>query len=224
MKPPPVRQEQTTKIVDDHFSALEEVLDIIQKTYQPLQRTKNNAFKSWLAIRALESYRASSSPSIRSLPLDDAHPALKASFVAAYPPKHREHKDLITIDFGQFFAYGIGEESFAELSMKIESKISDLIQTDTFQAHWDANTTKFCSNEGSESQENTGCSEQYAEPGADMLSNPSLKAVFKAAQGFMVLMWMFEERQDILATFVQQIVVPMEATQPKVIRVRGRRE
>jgi len=35
---------------------------------------------------------------------------------------------------------------------------------------------------------------------------------------------MFEERQDILATFVQQIAVPMEAMQPRLVRIRLRRD
>jgi hypothetical protein len=158
------------------------------------------------------------------LPSDVIHPSLKAAFVAAYPPKHLEYKDLITIDFGQFFTDAIGEESFAELTLKIESKISELVQADTFQAHWDTNVTDFCFNEEPGSQENTESSEQPAGLEADLLRNPSFKAVIKAAQGFMVLMWMFEERQDILATFVQQIAISIEATQPKITRVRGGRE
>jgi hypothetical protein len=40
------------------------------------------------------------------------HPALKAAFEAAYPPQHPNHKDLVTISFGQFLSYSVREEMF----------------------------------------------------------------------------------------------------------------
>jgi hypothetical protein len=220
---PSLSQEQMTTVVDNHMSALEEIFNIIQTTHKPLQRTKDNAFKSWLAFRALESYRASLRSPTESLHLDVIHPFLKAAFIAAYSPKHPNHKDIVTIDFGQFFTDGIGEETFAKLALKIELKISELVHADTFQAHWEANVTNSYFPEGSHSQKDGEFSEQPTGLEEDLLSNPSFKSVFKAAEGFRVLKWMFEERQDILATFIQQIAVPMKATQSDVIRIRGRR-
>lgn len=35
---------------------------------------------------------------------------------------------------------------------------------------------------------------------------------------------MLEKRQEILATFVEKIAVPVEAMQPGVVRIRARRE
>jgi hypothetical protein len=152
------------------------------------------------------------------------HPALKAAFEAVYPPQHPDHRDLVTIDFGQFFSYGIGEEMFAQLTFKIDSKISELFNADTFGTHWEAFATKLRPPEGSLLQNDEGLSEQPTGLEKDLLGNPSFKSILRAAQGFDVLKWMFEERQDILATFVQQIAVPKEAMQPRLIRIRSRRD
>ena len=163
---PPPSQEQITRIVGHHMSALEDVLNIINTTHEPLQRTKHNAFKSWLAIRTLESYRlkyittSSSESDTEFSHFCTMHPALKAAFEADYPPQHPDHRDLVTIGFGQFLSYGIGEEMFAQLTFKIDSKISELVHADTFNTHWEAFATKLRPPEGSLLQSDEGLSEQ----------------------------------------------------------------
>jgi hypothetical protein len=227
---PPPSQEQITGIVDYHMSALEEVLNIINTTCEPLQSTKDNALKSWLAIRTLESYRlkyienSSSISGTESSQFCIMHPALKAAFEAAYPTQHPDHRDLRTIDFGQFFSYGIGEEMFAQLTFKIESKFSDLVQADNFVTHWEAFATKLRPPEESLLQSDEDFSEQPTHLEQDFLENPSFKSIYRMAEVLDALKWMFEERQDILATFVQQIAVPMEAMQPRLDRIRSRRD
>jgi hypothetical protein len=218
------------RIVRNHKSALKEVVSIIATTHEPLQRTKDNALKSWLAISALEAYRVkhiatpSSSSDTESSHFSVMHPALKAAFEAAYPPQHPDHRDLVTINFGQFVSYGIGEEMFVQLTLKIDSKISELVHADTFHTHWEARATNLRPPEGSLLQSDEGLGEEPTCLEKDLLGNPSFQSIVRAAQGFDVLNWMFEERQDILVTFVQQIAVPMETMQPRITRIRLTRE
>ena len=61
------------------------------------------------------------------------HPALKRAFETAYPPKHPDHKDLVEVNFDQFFNHCIGEETWAQLSIKIQDKITELALADDFQ-------------------------------------------------------------------------------------------
>lgn len=135
-------KDQMDRIVDDHMTALDEVVNIINTTHEKLPRTKENALKSWLAIRTIEISEGITTPSLRS---DDTsssfrimHPALKATFVAAYPPKHPDHRDLVTIDFGEFLSHAIGDEMFAKLSFEIDKKIGELVHTYTFHSHFEA--------------------------------------------------------------------------------------
>lgn len=65
--------------------------------------------------------------------------------------------------------------------------------------------------------------EQSYPPAEDLHRQPCFKAIFGAAQTFDILRWMFEERQDILATFVQRCAVPLKDAQPNLIRMRARR-
>jgi hypothetical protein len=215
--------EQITRIVDDHLSALDDVLNIINTTREPLPRTKDNALKYWLAVRTLEIYAqqnttTSSGLDAESLGLTVIHPALRAAFEAAYPPQHPDHRDLVALDFSQFLSDGTGDETFAQLTLMIDAKISELVRADSFHTHWEASATKIRPPKGSISQNREDSREQ-----PDLLENSSLQSIFKATQGFNVLVWMFKERQDILATFVQQIGVPMGAMQPGLVRIRGRR-
>ncbi|KFY68585.1 hypothetical protein V496_00971 [Pseudogymnoascus sp. VKM F-4515 (FW-2607)] len=216
-------QERITRIVDNHMSALEEIINIISTTHEPLQRTKANMFKSWLAIRAcksesyvLESIATSSSKAdSKSSHYRVMHPALKISFEAVYPPQHPDHRDLITISFGEFFNDALGEEMFAQLITKIDSKIAELVRADTFKSHWEeASAANLRPSRGSLLQGDENISEQPSHLENDFLKNPAFQSVIKAAESLDVLKWMFEERQDILATFVRQIAVPMEAMQP----------
>ena len=152
------------------------------------------------------------------------HPALKIAFEAAYPPQHPDHRDIVIIDFRQFLSYGIGEETFAQLTSKIDSKISELVHSKTFGTHWTAVATKLRSPEGSLLLSDEDHSEQPTLVEEELLSKPSFQSIFRAAQGFDVLKWLFEERQDILATFIQQMAVPMEAMQPSLVRIRTKRD
>ena len=226
----PPSQEEIMRIVDKHMSALEEVVNIINETHEPLKRTKDNVFKSWLAIRTLENHRlkhtatSSSRSDTGSLHFRIMHPAIKAAFEAAYPPQHPDHRDLVTIDFDHFFRYGIGEDMLTQLISKIGSKSSELVRADTFHPHWEATATTLRPLDESLLQSDEDLSEQPSHLEKDWLGSPSFQSVFRAAQEFDVLKWMFEERQDLLATFVQQIAVPVEAMQPQIVRIRSRRE
>ena len=205
------------------------ILNIINTTREPLPRTKDNALKCWLAVRTLEIYAqqnatTSSGLDVESSGLSIIHPALRAAFEAAYPPQHPDHRDLVTLDFGQFLSYGIGDETFTQLTFLIDAKISELVHADSFHTHWEASATKIQSLKGSISQNREDTSKQSSRLEPDLFENSSLQSIFRAAQSFSVLVWIFEKRQDILATFVQQIGVPMEATQPSLVRIRGRRD
>jgi hypothetical protein len=65
--------------------------------------------------------------------------------------------------------------------------------------------------------------EQSYPPADNLHRHPCFKAIFGAAQTFDILRWMFEERQDILATFVQRCAVPLKDARPNLIRMRARR-
>ncbi|CVL12342.1 uncharacterized protein FPRN_07096 [Fusarium proliferatum] len=151
------------------------------------------------------------------------HPALKAAFEAAYPPKHPDRGDLVTIDFYEFFHHAMGDETFARLSVEIEQKIMQLMQSNTFKSYPETGRESSppldnLSEERKKDLDERSISEE------EILKSPSFGSVFRAAQGFDVLQWMFEERQDILATFINKIAVPMEAMQPRFVRMRARRE
>jgi hypothetical protein len=227
----PPSQEQLDKIVKTHMCALEDVVNTINNTHEPLQRTKENALKSWLAIRALEcerlKYPKSSSKmleEVKTLHFCVLHPALKVAIEAAYPPKHPDHRDLITITFDQFLEYGIGDHTYAKLAILIESKMSELVCAESFHAQWETAAPELQVAQGSQGYGDENLTEASTQQDKDLLENPAFKSVYMAAQVFDTLKWFFEERQDILATFVQQIGVPMESTQPRVTRIRARRE
>ncbi|KAF5541981.1 hypothetical protein FMEXI_7680 [Fusarium mexicanum] len=218
-------KDEMDKIVDEHITALDEVFRVIMNTNEELPRTKENAVKAWLAIRSCEAIRISSSASDdRSSSFHIMHPALKAAFEAAYPPKHPDHRDLVTIDFDEFFHHAMGDETFAQLSVEIEKKIIELVHSSTFKTHFEI----------FRESSRPPASDLFKEPNddpreqsinqEDLLKSPSFGSVFRAAQGFDALIWMFEERQGILATLVRQIAVPMESMQPRVVRARARRE
>ncbi|RKK92001.1 hypothetical protein BFJ71_g10476 [Fusarium oxysporum] len=209
----------------EHMTAFDEVVNIINTTHEELQRTKENGLKSWLAFRTSEAIMTSSSRSDdKSSSFRIMHPALKAAFEAAYPPKHPAHKDLVTIDFGEFLGHAIGDEMFAKLSFEINKKIKELVHTYAFHSH--SGTFGESSRPPANSLLEECMDDLNEQPSCqkDILESPSFGSVFRAAIGFDVLKWMFEERQDILATFIKQIAVPMEAMHPRVFRMRARRE
>ncbi|KAJ3466405.1 hypothetical protein MRS44_003969 [Fusarium solani] len=210
------------------MTALDEAVNIINTTHEELPRTKGNAFKSWLAVRTIEISEGIMTTSSRSNDKASSfrimHPALKAAFEAAYPPKHPDHRDLVTIDFGEFLSHAIGDETFAKLSFEIDKKIGVLVRTDTFHSHFEAFRESSQPPANSSFQERSADINEQSSGQEDILENPSFNSVFRAAQGFDVLKWIFEERQDILATFVKQIAVPMKDMHPRVVRIRARRE
>ena len=95
-----------------------------------------------------------------------------------------------------------------------------MVHTDTFHIHSEAFATKLRPPKGSLLQNDKELNEHPACLEKDLLGNPSFNSIFRAAQGFDVLKWMFEG-QDILATFIQQIAVPMETMQTHFVRIRS---
>lgn len=216
---------QMERAVDEHVTAFDEVMNIIQNTHDELQRTKENALKSWLATRTCEAIMISSSASDdKSSFFRIMHPALRAAFEGAYPPKHPDHRDLVTIDFDEFFHHDMGDKTFARLSVEIEQKIRELVHSNTFKSYPETARESSPPPPDILSKEQNNDFDEQSISEEDILKSPSFGSVFRAAQGFDVLKWMFEERQDILATFIKKIAVPMEATQPRVVRMRARRE
>jgi hypothetical protein len=147
------------------------------------------------------------------------HTSLKAAFEAAYPPQHPNHKDLVTIDFAQLIEHGIGDEMWAKLTLQIDTKISELVCADTFSVQLQGSPPQ-----GFLLEIAPGLSKPPPYPEEKLLGNPAFRSVVRAAQGFEVLKWMFEQRQDILATFVQQIGEPLGAMRPNDVRIRARRD
>jgi hypothetical protein len=209
-------------MVDRHISALDTVLHIIRITRETPARNKENSHKFWLAFCALLALvsKKAKSPVLHIMPL-----ALKEAFEAFYPPKKPGHKDLVTIDFVTFFEGGMGEEMFAKLTSDIEEKISALVTAEVFLSQIFRTIEKeaglaFMS---LSPKGDTKAFEEPCLPEDDIHTKPYFKSIFGAALTFDTLIWMFEERQDILATFVQRCAVSMKDTQPNLIRMRARR-
>lgn len=223
-------EERLSRVVENHMSALDEMVELMRTTSEPLKRTKDHMWKSWLAVRALETCgRKDAKSSFTTQPdiskFNVVHPVLQAAFEAAYPKQSSDFRNLLTIDFGQFFSYGLGEEKFAELTSKIDLKIAGLVRNDSSRMHWDAHVPD------PESPSRNGPSNDRGVNGSttdqteeSVLNNPCFKSMVRAAQTFDVLKWMFEYRQDILATFVHQLTVPQESLQPNIIRMRSVRK
>ncbi|KAJ5160551.1 uncharacterized protein N7482_007555 [Penicillium canariense] len=213
------------RMVDEHMSALDDIIRIISTTNEPLPRNKDSLVKSWLAIRAIHFAKGSSSHSSKPDDLSIMDPAIRAALEAAYPPKHPNHRDLITIGFSEFFHNALGEEMFANLSFEISKKISEVVNADTFEVHFEASkeTLEFPDTFLGQ-QVNEHDKEKSKRIQDELINKPSFKSVVRASQLLETLIWMFKERQDILATFVQKIAVPMKDTRPNVIRLRGKRE
>ncbi|GFF29784.1 hypothetical protein IFM61606_10419 [Aspergillus udagawae] len=220
---PPVSEEASIRSVEEFMSRLYQIVENKDVTHEIPIMTKENAFKFWVAIHTLLTPPAESENGFP--PNRIMHPALKAAFEATYPPKDPNHKDLNNVDFAKFFRDCIGEETFCLLSLKIEKKISELVSANTFKAHFEAcKKTLQPYDDPLFQQHGHDASGQYDDLNDGVLRSPHFQSIIKAAEIFDVLKWMFDERQDILATFVQQIAVPMDDTKPRVVRFRGRRE
>lgn len=217
-----ISPDQLNRMVDDRCSALDEVLHTIKNTREIPQRSKENMYKFWMAFQTIHMLYAEATKSPRICVM---HPALKAAFEADYPPKNIEHRDLVTLDFAGFIDYGLGEETFVHLISDIEKKISELVAAETFQSLFEATGNSFeLPSESLSQQIDKELNEEPHRQQDEFINNPVYKSIFRAAQTFDTLMWMYEERQDILATFIKEYAMPMEDTQPNLVRMRARRE
>lgn len=213
--------ERLNRMVDSHISALDEVLHITRVTQEIPPRSKENSCKFWFAFKAILSLVAAKAESPETMPI--MHPAMLAAFESLYPPKQPEHKDLFIMDFVGFLDCGMGEATFAQLTSEIEQTISEWITKVSFLApELDRYEKLLGIVLGSMTPKVDGTEQSYP-PAEDLHRQPCFKAIFGAAQTFDILRWMFEERQDILATFVQRYAVSLKDAQPNLIRMRARR-
>lgn len=227
---PPDEEEVMARLVEDRMSALDEVLQMVDTDEVP-PMNKRNAFTFWLAIDTLEStMRAKETPSSgcddnSTTHIRIMHPALKLAFEEAYPQKHPSHRDLNNVDFPKFLWNCFGEEMFKKLCGKIERRISELVAADGFDAKFDASVKTLQPYLDLPFQETKHESNQeHSENESNFMNRHSFRVIYKAANIFDILQWMFDERQDILATFVRQIAEPMEALQSGITRIRARRK
>ncbi|EAT77698.1 hypothetical protein SNOG_14846 [Parastagonospora nodorum SN15] len=128
---------------------------------------------------------------------ESANTAVKTAFEAAYPPQHSQHRKLLTVNFMAFYNHGIDEETFSQLSFAIDTKSREVQSSSSFREHWEASRVNV---ENPPMEPLAGNSE--------LLQNPAFQSVMRAACGFEILSWMFEERQDILATFIKDLAIP----------------
>ncbi|RYP79018.1 hypothetical protein DL770_006763 [Monosporascus sp. CRB-9-2] len=175
---------QATRIVDGYMASLSEVINTVGTTREPIPRTEEMAFKSWQAVLALDIVGGPAPSSPVSNGQSIMNPGLRAAFESAYPPKHPDHKDLVAIDFFQFFSEAIGESTFAQLSLQIDDKLSDLVHADSFEAHFGAARKSVQSpTESSFWQGNNHHSEQFSGH-EEILENPAFRSIFRAGPGF----------------------------------------
>jgi hypothetical protein len=204
----PVSEEASIQSAEELMSALYQMLEIKVVTHEVPLMTKENAFKFWVAIDTIERLSGTVTPSVGSengCPASRImHPALKAAFEATYPPKHPNHKDLNNVNFAKFFDECIGEETFRLLSLEIERKISEIVSANSFKAHFEAcKKTLPPYDDPLVQQHGHDASDQSNDLKDDILGSPHFQSIIKVAEIFDVLKWMFDERQDVLATFVQ---------------------
>ncbi|KAL2145166.1 hypothetical protein VTI28DRAFT_7802 [Corynascus sepedonium] len=224
-------QERMARIADSYASAVHDITNLVATNRERIPISKENSIKCWQAVSTLEltfgaGLTHSSKSNGKSSRRRIMHPALKMAFEAAYPPKHPDHRDLIEVDFAEFVYSCIGEESFVKLSNAIHMKVQELVHKDSFGAYFDAAVQQMESN-GEPHPADAPLPQQAdfsREKVEDVLKNPCFQSIVTTAEEFDALRWMFEERQDILATFMRQMAVKMEELQPSVIRIRARRE
>lgn len=127
------------------------------------------------------------------------------------------------MDWVKFFNHGMGEGIFTKPLSMIDDKIMELVRGNNFDAIFQSSLQKLPDFEslfpGSDTK-----SEDDGVRGRQTLENPCFKSIYRAAQEFDLLKWMFEKREDILATFVRRLTGPAERLHPPVIRMRARRD
>ncbi|KAL4925377.1 uncharacterized protein BDV17DRAFT_294600 [Aspergillus undulatus] len=223
--PVPLTNERLDRLVDRSVSALDQVRDIAAGKHEVPPFTKDAACTFWRGVLALEMInlntrsRTSTGAQNDGRPIRIMHPALQSAFEAAYPPKDPSHRDL-NINFPTFITECLSEKTFRELCQEIEKKTDELVSADTFRARFEASLSETdpCgeTNDHIETQEDSDSVEF-------MLPNPAFKTIYRIASVVDTIVWMFEERQDILATFVSHNAVSLEESRPRVIRFRGTR-
>ncbi|PTB55815.1 hypothetical protein M431DRAFT_494253 [Trichoderma harzianum CBS 226.95] len=215
---PELSGEQSGRIVNDFMLALDRIVCLVQTTNEPLPTTKKNIMDSWMAMCALESCVVKDR-SLQPGPVGEIagmHPEMRAAFEAAFPPKHASHRNLIEMDFMDFFHHGFGEQGFARLMDNIGAKAREIIPPESFTIHWDSCKAVL-------QQILTNTCRVKGEKEDALLENQTWRSVCILAQNFATLQWMFEERQDILAVFVGQLSKPLGELYPEVIRMRAPR-
>jgi hypothetical protein len=103
-----------------------------------------------------------------------------------------------------------------------------LVSTEAFTGHFEAAREKMQLPASSPLLQSVAGGDSDGDRGAQdteetLQKSPSFRAFHNVAEICDVLKWMFEERQDILATFVRQISIPAESTRAQVVRLRARR-
>jgi hypothetical protein len=107
------------------------------------------------------------------------------------------------VDQGKYYQL-LGEKLFAQLSLDIDNKTSELGYAEAFSARFDATKGKI-------QLPADDVSRRTDNP--DVLENPAFKSIMRATRVFGALEWMFKERQDILATFIQKFEPRITLTQ-----------
>ncbi|KAK7915066.1 hypothetical protein PG985_012769 [Apiospora marii] len=210
------------------LSALVWLEKVVLPSREPVIRTKENAFTCFQAFAALVSLMQSESESMEQ----DAevclmHPSLKSAFEAAYPPKSPTHRDLVAVDFEGFFGLGLGEDHFTRLLTLVEERCRELATPDTMEQNWalfDKTPSQLPHTQPGSEGSNRGKKQSSSPRGKDPSKSLAFQSAWEASQALDSLRWMFEERQDILATFVQELEGPMGNLQAKVFGTRARRE
>ncbi|KAI1466075.1 uncharacterized protein F4812DRAFT_95991 [Daldinia caldariorum] len=195
---------------------LEELLTVMIPSSRPLQRDKTNTIKCWNAVRALQALQCNEEARLLETEVifRSTITEIIRAFESAYPPKPKSHRPLISIDFAHLITNAMGENTFARLSADIDDKIRESIGTD----YPGRDSIALKNLEARLPDIAHGIKWENI-----LVPSPNFVWAYRAAVGFEILKWMFEERQDILATFIQKLSVPLESMQPKVIRIRARR-
>lgn len=205
------------QVLEDHLVALEWAQHKIFFSSEPLERTKDNGRRSWLAVRAFTMIAMEEEG---SLPKSDDEAFrvmpqfLITAFEAAYPARHPNHKRLVTISFSKVITMGIGEQTYAQLTVELREMFRDLLSPDAPGGQLVSSSNSL-----------HGVERQARSPTElrELMENPAFCSIFRAAREFDALKWMFEERQNILATLVKKFSVATGEMQPQVIRIRARR-
>ena len=144
--------------------------------------TKENVFTCWKAFQALSALIQSRIRDAEDVASGLMHPALKSAFEAAYSPKPPGHRDLITINFGDFFRIGLGEEYFTRLMSLIRQRSRTLVRADTMKHHWAASqgtqsrsleTPETSEGSGQENQQSRTKSQTYNTEDSQVVTDPS---------------------------------------------------